>query len=165
MPKNKGAGGKNRRKGKPADNKPKELIFKEDGQEYGQVTRSVGNGFMDVLCFTDNGNILRRAHIRGSMRKKIWMATGDIVLVSTRGFQDNTCDIILKYTSDQARTLRARQQLPENIDINKKDTVADEQVFSFDDDESDNGSEENPNRKVSKQTRNLDMPPSDSDDD
>lgn len=38
MPKNKGKGGKNRRRGKNENEGVKrELIFKEDGQEYAQV--------------------------------------------------------------------------------------------------------------------------------
>ena len=39
MPKNKGKGGKNRRRGKnESDLVKRELVFKEDGQEYAQVT-------------------------------------------------------------------------------------------------------------------------------
>ena len=38
MPKNKGKGGKNRRRGKNEnENEKRELVFKEDGQEYAQV--------------------------------------------------------------------------------------------------------------------------------
>jgi len=37
MPKNKGKGGKNRRRGKNENEEKRELIFKEDGQEYAQV--------------------------------------------------------------------------------------------------------------------------------
>ncbi|CAN8323602.1 unnamed protein product [Cochlearia groenlandica] len=45
MPKNKGKGGKNRKRGKnEADDEKRELIFKEDGQEYAQVLRMLGNG-------------------------------------------------------------------------------------------------------------------------
>ncbi|KAL0001569.1 hypothetical protein SO802_015350 [Lithocarpus litseifolius] len=37
MPKNKGKGGKNRKRGKnEADDEKRELVFKEDGQEYAQ---------------------------------------------------------------------------------------------------------------------------------
>ena len=40
MPKNKGKGGKNRRRGKNEnENEKRELVFKEDGQEYAQVSR------------------------------------------------------------------------------------------------------------------------------
>ena len=167
MPKNKGAGGKNRRKGKGSEFK-RELIFKSDGQEYGQITKSVGNGFMEIMCFSSTGNVLRRAHIRGSMRKRVWMTLGDIVLVSTRDFQDNTCDIVLKYTSDEARILKNRKEIPETIEINKKDMVAEEPTVTFDDNNDENDDDENdnaPGRKVSAQQRNLDLPPNDSDDD
>ena len=42
MPKNKGKGGKNRRRGKNENEGVKrELVFKEDGQEYAQVRRPV----------------------------------------------------------------------------------------------------------------------------
>ncbi|KAM1429556.1 hypothetical protein ACFX2I_045737 [Malus domestica] len=44
-PKNKGKGGKNRKRGKnEADDEKRELVFKEDGQEYAQVLRMLGNG-------------------------------------------------------------------------------------------------------------------------
>lgn len=42
MPKNKGKGGKNRRRGKNENEEKRELIFKEDGQEYAQVRRGSG---------------------------------------------------------------------------------------------------------------------------
>ena len=42
MPKNKGKGGKNRRRGKNENEGLKrELVFKEDGQEYAQVRLSL----------------------------------------------------------------------------------------------------------------------------
>ena len=45
MPKGvKGKGGKNRRRGKNEGDEKRELIFKEDGQEYAQVLRMLGNG-------------------------------------------------------------------------------------------------------------------------
>ena len=43
MPKNKGKGGKNRRRGKnEAENDKRELVFKEHGQEYAQVRLGQG---------------------------------------------------------------------------------------------------------------------------
>lgn len=52
MPKNKGKGGKNRRRGKNENETEKrELIFKEDGQEYAQVTKMLGNGRLEAMCF------------------------------------------------------------------------------------------------------------------
>ena len=43
MPKNKGKGGKNRKRGKnEADDEKCELVFKEDGQEYAQSASHAG---------------------------------------------------------------------------------------------------------------------------
>merc|ERR1719420_2727141 len=117
MPKNKGKGGKNRRRGKN-ENEPvkRELIFKEDGQEYGQVLRMLGNGRLEAMCFDGTK---RLCHIRGKMRKKVWVCQGDIVLVSLRDFQDEKGDIIVKYTSDEARNLKTYNELPEGVKINE----------------------------------------------
>lgn len=169
MPKNKGAGGKNRRKGKSMQTGPKELVYKGVDEEYGQITKSLGNGYMEVMCFATTGNVLRRAHIRGNMRKRVWLAVGDIVLVNVRGYQDNICDILLKYTPDEARMLRTRHQLPESVDINKTDMVAeDDKVIFNDNEESGSDSDEywnerdNSKKQVPQQNRNLDLPDSDS---
>ena len=159
MPKNKGIGGKNRRKGKGITNEPRELVYKNIGQEDGQIIKSLGNGYMQVMCFTDNGNISRRAHIRGTMRKKVWMSAGDIVLVSIRDYQDSVCDIITRYTPDEARILRYKKQLPDNIDINKTDNTTDDNIFVFTEDDKDKD-----NKKIftSIQNEKIDISLSDS---
>lgn len=118
MPKNKGLGGKKRRKGKGATNfEKRELITKGVGQEYAQIVKSLGTDFMEVICFTNSGNSTKRGHIRGTMRKRVWLASGDIVLVNIRDFQDSTCDIILKYTPDEARLLRSKNVIPISSDV------------------------------------------------
>jgi initiation factor 1A len=43
-------------------------VFKEDGQEYAQVTKMLGNGRLEAQCFDGEK---RLAHIRGKMRKKV----------------------------------------------------------------------------------------------
>merc|ERR1719440_2736865 len=125
MPKNKLGGNKAKRaKGSTQETK-RELIFKEDGQEYGQVQRMLGNGRCEVMCFDQTK---RLCHIRGKMRKKVWVSQGDIVLVSLRDFQDEKGDIILKYTPDEARNLKTYGELPEGTKINETDIVGDEDL-------------------------------------
>lgn len=69
MPKNKGKGGKNRRRGKNENESEKrELVFKEDEQEYAQVTKMLGNGRLEAMCFD---GVKRLCHIRGKLRKKV----------------------------------------------------------------------------------------------
>ena len=50
MPKSKGKGGKNRRRGKNEGDEKRELVFKEDGQEYAQVLPMLGNGRLEAQC-------------------------------------------------------------------------------------------------------------------
>jgi translation initiation factor 1A len=131
MPKNKGKGGKNRRRGKNENEEKRELTLKEEGQEYGQVTRMVGNGHLEAMCMDGKK---RLCHIRGKMRKKVWVGQGDIILVSLRDYQDDRGDVILKYSVDEARRLKAEGHLPDNTQINAMDTVgaSDEEDCAFD---------------------------------
>jgi len=129
LPKNKGKGGKNRRRGKNENETEKrELVFKEDGQEYAQVIKMLGNGRLEALCFD---GIKRLCHIRGKLRKKVWINQGDIILVGLRDYQDAKADVILKYNPDEARNLKSYGELPESAKIN--DTV----TFGEDDEDED----------------------------
>jgi len=65
----------------------------------------------------------RMCHIRGKMRKKVWIGTGDIVLVGLRDYQDEKADVILKYSADEARVLKQYGELPEHLRINDTDVV------------------------------------------
>ncbi|KAI8092610.1 eukaryotic translation initiation factor 1A, Y-chromosomal [Halteromyces radiatus] len=137
MPKNKGKGGKNRRRGKNEneDNK-RELDFKEEGQEYAQVVKMLGNGRLEAQCFD---GVKRLAHIRGKMRKKVWINQGDIILLSLREYQDDKADVIQKYTPEEARQLKSYGELPDTTKINENETFGgeeeDEIEFDFDIDE------------------------------
>merc|ERR1711865_21653 len=135
MPKNKGKGGKNRRRGKNENEEKRELVFKEDGQEYAQVLRMLGNGRLEAQCID---GVKRLCHIRGKMRKKVWVNTGDIVLVGLRDYQDDKADVIQKYMADEARSLKAYGEIPESVRVNETDTFNEEdgendEYFDFDD--------------------------------
>ena len=79
MPPNK-KGGKNYKKGKHADDEP--IIYDRlPGQMYGRILKLLGGCNALVYC---NDNRERLCHIRGNMRKKVWLSTGDIVLISLR---------------------------------------------------------------------------------
>lgn len=114
MPKNHGKGGKNRRKGKNAGDGERELLFKEDGQAYGQVTKMLGNGRVELICDDDKKRI---GHIRGTMTRRVWVAVGDILLLGLRSFQDDKCDIIHKYNYDEARTLKSYGELGNSFTV------------------------------------------------
>lgn len=87
--------------------------------EYAQVVKMLGNGRLEALCFDGEK---RLAHIRGKLRKKVWINQGDIILLSLRDYQDEKGDVILKYSADEARSLKAYGELPESAKINETDT-------------------------------------------
>jgi translation initiation factor 1A len=96
------------------------------------VIKMLGNGRLEAQCFDGEK---RLAHIRGKLRKKVWINQGDIILLSLREFQDAKADVILKYTADEARNLKVYGELPETAKINETDTFAadeDEVQFDFD---------------------------------
>jgi translation initiation factor 1A len=58
----------------------------------------LGNGRLEARAFDDAGT-QRLVHIRGKLRKKVWINNGDIILLSLREFQDEKGDVILKYAT------------------------------------------------------------------
>ena len=117
MPKAKGKGGKNVKKGKKiTEGERRDLIFREDGQEYAQVVRMLGDGRLALACYDD---VARVGLIRGTMRRRVWINTGDIVLVGLREFDQSKADVIHKYTTEEARNLQAYDELPANARINQ----------------------------------------------
>lgn len=112
MPKNKGKGGKGKRKGKRnkgGDAEKAELRFKVFGEEYAQVRRVLGNCRVECYCF--DGKV-RLCHVRGKFKKRVWINKDDFVLVGLRDYQDDKSDIIHKYTTEEARLLRSWGEIP-----------------------------------------------------
>ncbi|VDK74616.1 unnamed protein product [Anisakis simplex] len=88
----------------------------------------LGNGRLTAFCFDGKQ---RLCHIRGKLRKKVWINTGDIILVGLRDYQDDKADVILKYNPDEARNLKACGQLPENAKLNEGVDDQDEGGIEF----------------------------------
>lgn len=124
--------GKRKSKGnirkKKREPRSRELIYKDDQQEYAQVLRMLGNGRCELQCMD---GIKRLGHIRGALRKKTWISIADFVLVGLREFQDEKCDIIAKYTLEEARTLKCYGELPETLP--DPEETEDDVPFDFDD--------------------------------
>jgi translation initiation factor 1A len=87
-------GGKNYKKTKHAEDEPilYELL---PGQMYARILKLVGGCNAIALC---NDGRERLVHIRGNMRRKVWIATGDIVLISLRELEGgDRGDICARY--------------------------------------------------------------------
>jgi translation initiation factor 1A len=97
-----------------SDGEKRELEFKDEDQEYAQVSKMLGNGRLEATCFDGTS---RLCHIRGKFRKRVWINAGDIVLLGLREYQDGKADVIHRYSPEEARTLKAYGEIPERVII------------------------------------------------
>ena len=124
-------GGKKIRRGAGKDfGVTRELLIKEEGQEYSQITKILGSGRFQCKCFDGQ---TRLGLVRGKMNKKIWIELGNFVLVGLREYQDEKCDIFHKYSNDEALRLKTLGELPSDIVCNEKTNIdEDDCAFEFD---------------------------------
>ena len=92
------------------------LLIKEEGQEYGQILRLLGNGRVECNCFD---GVKRMCTIRGKLRNRVWINPGDIILVSLREFGDEKADVMHKYYPEEGYELQDLGEIPEHIAINE----------------------------------------------
>lgn len=114
-------GGKRAKKMKkhPVTQESRELVLKEDGQDYAIVDRVLGSGRYHVRCY--NQGVMRLAHKRGALTRgpnKAIIIVGDILLVSLRDYQDGKCDIIAKYSSTEVAKLTGPMGRERVVNIN-----------------------------------------------
>ena len=110
-------GGKNYKKSKNSGQTEPDFFDRQDDQLYARVIKLLGN--CNVLVFCNDGK-RRLCHIRGGLRKKVWLNVGDLVLISLREFGSATVggdedsasnkwergDIINKYDSGHVGRLK-----------------------------------------------------------
>lgn len=114
-------GGKNYKKSKHSSGSfAPAFIDKQPDQLYARVIKVLGS--LNILAYC-NDNKTRLCHIRGSMRKKVWINIGDLVLISVRDFEKDLsesgktyerADIVAKYDNEHLSKLK---KMP---DINQK---------------------------------------------
>lgn len=119
-------GGKKGRRGSNNDTGfSRELLLKEDGQEYAQITKILGSGRFECRCFDGQTRI---GKVRGKMNKRVWIELGNLILIGLRDYQDDKGDIFHKFTDEESRRLKNLGELP-------SDFIAKEQNDSVDDKE------------------------------
>ena len=122
-----------KKKGSKRPEVKRELAFKEDGQEYCQVVKMLGGARFTGKCFDGTE---RLCIIRGSMsgRRKVWIKVDDIVLVGLREWQDDKCDVILKYTKEEVKLLQSYGELPSisNTGVNEEENDNEDLGIDFD---------------------------------
>ena len=115
----------------------RELLYKEEGQEYGQILRMLGQGRLEVNCCD---GVKRIASIRGKLRNRVWMGMGDFILVSLRDEGENKGDVIHKYYPEEVLELQEAGEISESFNVVQYDNNSEEGEDMGDDyDEDDAG--------------------------
>jgi translation initiation factor 1A len=106
-------GGKNYKKSKHSTGDTV-VRLEEAGPEelYGRVIKILGNLNMNVYC---NDNKIRICKVRGSMRKRVWINIGDLVIISLRNF---AAEEDKKAMTEAERKLIDRGDIVHKIDPN-----------------------------------------------
>jgi initiation factor 1A len=118
MGKPKNFGGKKHRRGKNQQITSK-VDIPDEGQYFGYITKILGGGFVSVTYYIptikeDSIEWIqneKKGKIRGKMMRRVWININDIVLITERGFDDKTIDIISKFTQDNIDYLK-KQNIP-----------------------------------------------------
>jgi initiation factor 1A len=87
-------------------------VPRQEGTYYGRVLRNLGH--MNMLVYCNDGK-QRVCHIRGAMRRRVWVNIGDIVLASSREYEigmntqsgEEKGDIVHKYDASDHNRLKA----------------------------------------------------------
>ena len=120
-------GGKSYRKKKShSESINRQLIFKEDGQEYGYINSLLGNKHCQVKLKT--GNVVLGI-IRGNMKKSTSRINkDDVVLVSLRDYQESKVDIIHVYNLNETKNLIAYEEIDEEFVNQQREVLNSENI-------------------------------------
>jgi len=124
---------------RPNKNVPKvekKLLFKEDEQEYGLVTKTLGNGRFSIRLNLENKEVIGRLRGKfrhGSQKKKNWVDVGTVVLISVRDFEDNNVDIIHVYDDAETRILKKNGDIVFDSNREEVEDTTEDDVFVFED--------------------------------
>ncbi len=90
------------------------LPNRSKGEMFAVADQLVGGSRVRVVC--EDGKS-RMGRIRGRIKKRKWIRTGNLLIVRPWDFQDDKADIIYSYTPTQASNLARRHKIPDSINV------------------------------------------------
>ena len=125
----KNQGGKKKKRGKRQQDENKKLeILKDEFSEYAKVLERKGGPYLSVRLLSGETVM---GIIRGKMRRRVWMAINDIVLVGIRSFQEGKVDILHKYPEEHVRQLVEMGEMPDYFTVGEgiNNGIKDDNIF------------------------------------
>ena len=125
----KNQGGKKKKRGKKQQEEHKKLeILKDDESEYAKVLERKGGPHLSVRLLSGETVI---GVIRGKMRRRVWIAINDIILVGIRSFQEGKVDVLHKYPEEHIRQLVEMGEIPDYFTVGESisNGIKDDNIF------------------------------------
>jgi translation initiation factor 1A len=87
-------------------------LKKVDGQEYAIVKKKYGGNRFELFCYD---KVTRRGVLRGSLARNTRVNLDQLVLVSIRDFQDDTCDVVHVYKPEDCELLISKGDIDDDF--------------------------------------------------
>ena len=88
------------------------LARNRNNEIYAIADEMLGASHIKVLCADGK---LRIGRILGKLKGKVWIRTGDVVIIRPWSFQDDKADVIWRYTKTESSYLIRIHKLPKEI--------------------------------------------------
>jgi len=84
------------------------------GEIFALADQLMGGSRIQVVC---SDGKTRMGRIRGRIKKRKWIRTGDLLIVRPWDFQDAKADVLYRYTYTQSSNLSKRGKLPDSVNV------------------------------------------------
>ncbi|WP_048061551.1 translation initiation factor aIF-1A [Hyperthermus butylicus] len=88
------------------------LPSEEEGTQLCVVVRLLGADHLLIRC---QDGVERKARIPGSMRRRVWIREGDIVLAAPWDFKPDRADVVYRYSREELRKLVEKGIVPQEL--------------------------------------------------
>ena len=86
----------------------------KENEMFGIADQLLGASKIRVMC---EDGVSRVGRIPGTIKKRMWIREGDLLIISIWDFEPSKCDVKFRYTKTQASNLSKRNKIPKNLDI------------------------------------------------
>ncbi len=84
------------------------------GEMFGIADQLLGASHIKVMCADGKS---RLARIPGKLKRRMWIRTGDLVIVRPWDFQDEKADVVFRYLKTEASYLSRKGMIPKSVDV------------------------------------------------
>ncbi|HHC19408.1 MAG: translation initiation factor eIF-1A [Euryarchaeota archaeon] len=90
------------------------LPDRNNNEMFAIASEMLGGNHLRVICEDKKE---RLARIPGRMLRRVWIKTGDLLIIKPWEFQDDRADVVFRYTKVQACNLKKKGLLPEVLEL------------------------------------------------